>query len=127
MGGTSPVSKTLSVQEIEQQVLYLLGDEFISKSIDQASENSVKFLYNKLYEQLESIITLSSDQQLFDKDSEQENVDKVEKQSDNNKDEKQEVFDKPDSESRDSKEMPQEEKYSGNFLYLCDRNLPKYL
>jgi len=58
--GANNSSKELTSNEIEQQVRYLVGEEFLSKAINASHEVSLKHLYNLLYEQLDAIIVLSS-------------------------------------------------------------------
>lgn len=60
MGNAVNPGKEMKFEELEEQVKYLVGEEFLSKTIDQANEAASKFLFEKLYEQLDAIIVLSS-------------------------------------------------------------------
>jgi hypothetical protein len=58
MGGNT--SKRMSNEEMDQHIRFLVGEEFISRINDSASEITGKFYFEKLYAQLEAIILLSS-------------------------------------------------------------------
>jgi hypothetical protein len=56
----SRAKKEFTVEEMEEQIQYLVGEDFMGGIRKQAQEKAAELVYDKLYAQLDAIVVLSS-------------------------------------------------------------------